>query len=343
MPLVSVIVPCYNVERFLARCMDSLLSQTLQDIEILLVDDGSPDKVPQMCDDYANRYSNVKVVHKQNAGLGFARNSGLEVATGEYVAFVDSDDYVENGMYQSLYNEAIASDADVVFCNFYTEKENGSWQESNEVVEKKNWNGNQVKEFMFDMIACAPKVKQERKYQMSVWHSLYRRNIIEKNNIRFHSEREILSEDLPFQIDFLKSSDKVVFLPQSFYRYCNNLSSLTSINRTFKHDLYERICRLHDLMCSQLGEVEGARTRIDRFYIGYLRSMVCWLLESTEINKKQILHTYSSDKRFVSIYDRYKISHLPIYQGLVAYLLYHQQFTLLNYIIKLVSYLKKRK
>ena len=94
-PKVSIIVPIYNVERFLDRCMDSLLNQTLKDIEIIMVDDGSPDNCPQMCDEYAKNDSRVKVIHKKNAGLGMARNSGLEIATGEYVAFVDSDDYVD--------------------------------------------------------------------------------------------------------------------------------------------------------------------------------------------------------------------------------------------------------
>ena len=86
MAKVSVIVPVYNVEKYLDRCMQSLLNQTLKDIEIIMVDDGSPDNCPKMCDDYAKQDSRVKVIHKKNAGLGLARNSGLEVATGEYVA-----------------------------------------------------------------------------------------------------------------------------------------------------------------------------------------------------------------------------------------------------------------
>lgn len=94
-PKVSIIVPIYNVEKYLDRCMASLLNQTLEDIEIIMVDDGSPDRCPKMCDEYAKKDSRVKVVHKKNGGLGYARNSGLDVATGEYVAFVDSDDYVD--------------------------------------------------------------------------------------------------------------------------------------------------------------------------------------------------------------------------------------------------------
>jgi len=103
MPKVSIIIPCYGVEKYLDRCMDSILKQTLNDIEIILVDDGSPDRVPEMCDNYASRDPRIRVIHKPNAGLGYARNSGLEIATGEFVAFVDSDDYIDIGMYEALY------------------------------------------------------------------------------------------------------------------------------------------------------------------------------------------------------------------------------------------------
>ena len=106
MPKISIIVPIYNVEKYLDRCMQSLLNQTLTDIEIIMVDDGSPDRCPQMCDEYAKKDSRIKVIHKSNAGLGYARNSGLEIATGEYVAFVDSDDYVYTQIYESLYVSA---------------------------------------------------------------------------------------------------------------------------------------------------------------------------------------------------------------------------------------------
>lgn len=95
-PKVSIIVPVYNVEKYLARCMESLLNQTLTEIEIILVDDGSPDNCPQMCDEYARRDSRVKVIHKSNAGLGYARNSGLDVAIGEYIAFVELDRLLNN-------------------------------------------------------------------------------------------------------------------------------------------------------------------------------------------------------------------------------------------------------
>lgn len=127
MPKVSVIVPIYNVEKYLDRCMESLLNQTLKDIEIIMVDDGSPDNCPQMCDEYAKKDRRIKVVHKKNGGLSDARNAGLKVATGEYVAFVDSDDYQSLNTYEELYHQAESGDYDVVYGGAFWNKSNGEF------------------------------------------------------------------------------------------------------------------------------------------------------------------------------------------------------------------------
>ena len=117
-PKISIIVPIYNVEAYLDRCMQSLIMQTLREIEIIMVDDESPDNCPTICDNYAKQDSRIKVIHKKNGGLGFARNSGLEIATGKYIAFLDSDDFVDISMYETLYNTATQYNLDTVFCGF---------------------------------------------------------------------------------------------------------------------------------------------------------------------------------------------------------------------------------
>ena len=118
MPKVSIVVPVYNVEKYLDRCIDSLVNQTLKDIEIILVDDGSPDNCPQMCDAWACRDSRIKVVHKENGGLGSARNAGLAEITGKYVAFVDSDDFVELNTYSVLFDATQGEQCDVVYMGY---------------------------------------------------------------------------------------------------------------------------------------------------------------------------------------------------------------------------------
>lgn len=339
-PKVSIIVPVYNVEKYLDRCMESLLNQTLKDIEIILVDDGSPDNCPQMCDDYAKKDSRVKVVHKQNAGLGYARNSGLDVASGEYVAFVDSDDYVDTSMYETLWNEACSSKMDVVFCGFRIEQRNGIWKDSNEVAERTEWNGEGVKDFILDMIACAPYVKKERKYEMSVWHSIYKTSIIENNRIRFHSEREVVSEDFPFQVEFLLRANKVVYLPLVFYYYCLNGTSLTT---TFKPEKYERFKALYKLLNDQLTDIPESQLRTDRFFIGYVRSFLLHLFNTDFADKKELVRIICNDNIWVDIHNRYKPSYLTAYPSMIYSFIIHKKHFLLSNFCKLVIFIKKHK
>ena len=116
MAKVSIVIPVYNMQKYLDKCMESVLAQTLRDIEIVLVDDGSHDDSPKMCDAYAQKDPRVKVVHKENGGLTSAWKRGSLEATGDYIGYVDSDDYIENDMYERMYERAAATDADIVCC-----------------------------------------------------------------------------------------------------------------------------------------------------------------------------------------------------------------------------------
>ena len=120
MPKLSVIVPVFKVEKYLDRCVNSILSQTFTDLELILVDDGSPDNCPAMCDAWAEKDSRVKVIHKENGGLSSARNAGVAAAQAEYIAFVDSDDWVEQDFLKTLYEAAVVYGADMVQCNYQT-------------------------------------------------------------------------------------------------------------------------------------------------------------------------------------------------------------------------------
>lgn len=322
-PKVSVIVPCYGVEKYLDRCMESLVNQTLRDIEIILVDDVSPDRVPEMCDEWAAKSLRgekvngltippIKVIHKEkNGGLGFARNTGLEVATGEYVAFVDSDDYIDTTAYEKYYLAAKEHDADAVFSCIRMEKTPGNWMETHEVRELTTFDGKEkVQGFMLNMIANAPHVGEERFCHMSVWHAIYKRSIIQDNNITFHSEREIVSEDIPFQVDFLKCACKVVYLPDAFYYYCLNGGSLTG---TFKPEKFERHIKLHALLSEQTSDVIGAQARVDRFLIGYNRSHILQCVGYGYPHKLQHLRDIVNNGIWSSLRERFNPSWLSSY------------------------------
>lgn len=125
-PLISVIVPIYKVEAYLDRCVQSIVDQTYQNLEIILVDDGSPDNCPAMCDDWAEKDSRIKVVHKKNGGLSDARNAGMAVVAGELMGFIDSDDWISPDMYQLLYDNITANDSDISVCGVEMVFEDGS-------------------------------------------------------------------------------------------------------------------------------------------------------------------------------------------------------------------------
>lgn len=227
-PKVSIIVPVYNVEKYLDRCMQSLLGQTLKELEIILVDDGSPDNSPALCDNYESASDNlhwpiIKVIHKINEGLGFARNSGLEIATGEYIAFLDSDDFVDVNMYEQLYLKAKAKDIDVVYCNCNIYKDKKHIYPRKDVEEEVIFRGREaVDDFLLDMIAPLPEYHHDVRYMMSVGHAIYRHSIFMEHRVQFVSEREFVSEDIIFDIDFLSHVRSVCYLPDCLHYYVVN-------------------------------------------------------------------------------------------------------------------------
>lgn len=337
-PKVSVIIPCYGVEKYLDRCMRSVLNQTLEDIEIILVDDGSPDKVPEICDSYAIKDRRVKVIHKENAGLGYARNSGLEFATGEYVAFVDSDDYIDTDIYRKLYEKATELDCDTVFCGFNIEERKGSWSKSREVEKETVWRGDSVKDYMLDMVACTPSESLERRYYMSVWHSIYRRSIIELAGVRFLSERDVASEDIPFQIDFLMKSKTIAYLPDYLYYYCANDTSLTA---TYKPEKYDRFKTLYYILKEKLSDIPGAIDRCHRFFIGYTRTQLHHLMKSGSRSKLKEINRIVDDpiwENLAKVYPATKYNRFDI--RMMYFLILKRQAVLLYFNSKAVNLIR---
>lgn len=316
MPKLSIIIPIYNVEKHLDKCVQSAINQTLQDIEIILVDDESPDNCPQMCDENAKQDSRIKVVHKKNGGLGFARNSGLEVATGEYVTFLDSDDFVDLYTYEHLYTIAKTENLDAVYYKyerFINEDEVNETEACNEITKYEN---EKVKELMLDIIASEPSAKVDHKIACSSCTAMYRSNIIKENNVRFHSERELISEDLIFNLDYLKHAQKVAFNKGVHYHYRVNNTSLTSKVRP---DRVEKIKILYDFIKDNITvwgfDYKIAEERNKRLFIGGCRNAISNYLSSGE-DKRKWLQKQLSIPIWQEIYQEYDWQKLPIYPRL---------------------------
>lgn len=309
-PKVSVIVPIYNVEKYLDECMESLLNQTLKDIEIIMVDDESPDRCPQMCDEYARKDSRVKVIHKKNGGLGFARNSGLDVATGEYVAFIDSDDFIDLEMMSHLYDVAKEYNADEVRCGikFYVD---GKFTERHDVNQLTVFKGrDSVQDFMLDVVAPLPECKRDVKYMMSSCCCIHSRKVIEENRIRFLSERECLSEDLIWDIDLFSKMNCILYVPECHYAYRMNPASLT---HQYSKEKYERNYKFFEILEQKLETVVPVakyELHLLRSQMLYFRNSISGFVNNHE-NVKANVSFVLNDKFWNRFFDKYPIDRLP--------------------------------
>lgn len=210
---ISVIVPIYNTEKYLKRCVDSILKQTHQNIEIILVDDGSTDACPLICDEYAQADDRVKVIHKSNGGLSSARNAGIDLASGEYIGFVDSDDYVSANMYELLLSRLLADGTQVSNCMYVR------FDDSNEYEPRCMRNVDTVissEDFVSELMM--------HKGDVSVCTKLFVRELFD--SVRFECDR--LNEDLLFIMDVLSQVSSISFVGKVGYNYYIRESSMSS-------------------------------------------------------------------------------------------------------------------
>ena len=271
-PLISIIVPVYNVEKYVEKCINSILDQSYKNIEIILVDDGSEDSSGAICDEYKEKHYNIKVVHKENAGLGFARNSGLEVVEGKFVTFVDSDDWVSRDLIKHMYESMVENHVDFCKSGFQHVKHSG------EVVsltqyENKIYEGDKAaKELLPRMVGSSPDAHDS--LEMCVCAVLYNTEIIKEHKLQFPSERVLISEDLVFNIDYLQYANGACSIDTVDYNYRMNDVSLS---QRYRPDRLEASAFFYNVMRKKLeGLGYGSDTilRLDRMFFIYTRMSI---------------------------------------------------------------------
>ena len=228
MPKVSIVIPVYNMEKYLARCMDSIFAQTLTDWEAILVDDGGSDASVSMCDDYAKMDERVKVLHKPNGGLTSAWKAGSLMAQGEYIGYVDSDDYIAADMYERLYQEAVKEDADFACCGLkhvYEQKDHEEWDEQMEFSRTVFTPGELVEE-MFPVLINDGRFFG-RHLQPNRVTKLVKRELVQKN-LPLCDDKVSIGEDYQFSLCMFLDAKKVVVVKDFFpYIYYMNNASMT--------------------------------------------------------------------------------------------------------------------
>lgn len=230
--LISVIVPVYNVEQYLRQCLDSIINQTYRNLEIILVDDGSTDNSGAICDEYEQIDERVKVIHKENGGVSSARNAGLDACTsgGDYIAFVDSDDWIEYNMLEELYKEMIRINGDIIVCGYYIDQQDNTYINSNT---KKTFVGNDniLKNCFYN-----------KNFPNALGCKLYNKKIF--NKIRFPEGK--LYEDMLIILDVLEKASVVHIMPRVFYHYRQQSNSIMN-SKTYSKS-FEKILACENIL-----------------------------------------------------------------------------------------------
>lgn len=274
-PKISVIVPIYNTEQYLPECIDSILSQTFSDFELILVNDGSPDNSAQICEYYQKKDSRIKIVKKQNGGLSSARNAGLEIAAGEYLVFVDSDDYIETDYLETAYTTVISTGVDLYIGGYYEVHEADGQKVSRSIKEARLYSTRDL----FEKYGI---------HYPSHWLSmacmkLFKTVIIQTEKIRF-DEWFNYKEDAPFVYTYLRYADSVFFDSHPVYNY--RLRTCGTLNAKIHQNIYEINSKVYRLKWEVMREKCCPAKVYNNVYFGSMRQSIGYFYLSDHPDRK---------------------------------------------------------
>lgn len=314
---ISVIVPVYNVEKYLRSCINSLLNQSFREIEIILVNDGSTDNSGEICKEYEKNHSNITLINKDNGGLGSARNAGIKRSKANYIGFVDSDDIVSKYMFEKLFDLLNKNNADCAFCESvrfwdYIEE----IQTSEENIQQSIYHEDEILvPYLIDRIGLDPGEKKDCSYGASVCVGLFNKKIIIENDIEFVSERELISEDMIFDIDYIRNCRKIVHTNEILYYYRFNPESLTTNydSNRFEKNIYlskEMMRRLENNINN-----EKLKLRLSRYFLTFTRvSLIEEVRHMKSVgatNTKNNIKRIMDNEDLILVLDQYPLKKLP--------------------------------
>ena len=309
MPKISVIVPVYKAEQYLSQCVGSILGQTFSDLELLLIDDGSPDNCPQMCDEFAKADPRIRVVHKKNGGVSSARNAGLDAAIGEYVTFVDSDDWVEKNMYEDMMTQAEEFDCDVVMCDCVKEYSGQNILYSHD-IRSGFYSREKLEQEYFQHLLMMENV--EYPATISNWLLLFRRELAE--NLRYLTGVRY-SEDLLFGAQLMYAAKSFYYMKGlPYYHYVMNPDSAT---HKFVPDKWNDYLRLHRGIRESFGATKkfDFTHQIDLCLLFFLYNSVGDILGTKQLSRNEKIkkiHDILKGETVREMFARLEISSLPI-------------------------------
>ena len=269
-PLISLVIPVYNVEKYLDKCMESVLAQTYDNFEVILVDDGSTDNSGKMCDEYAKRDSRVIVYHQQNSGVSVARNVGIENAKGEFISFIDSDDWIDKNYLQKLVSAQIKYNADLTICEYTNIYDDGKLRDR-----RRSFGSNvYYNDKSIIVREVIPKVFSFQSMDNPICR-LYSKSIIRKYNLVFLPQ-VCIHEDCFFNFEYLNHIDSLTYINDSLYDRIIRNDSATRIYRENIYDESEVIFNCYDALLAKYGQGSNEEKQfVTRLYFEILRKYVC--------------------------------------------------------------------
>lgn len=296
-PKVSIIVPVYNVEKYLHRCMDSLINQTFKDIEIIAVNDGSTDNSLNILNEYCVKDDRVRVINKNNGGLSSARNIGIDEAIGKYILFVDSDDWIDLNMINQLYTTSTVNNCDVTMCSYSREYSNKSREKIFSFDEVTIFNEVECKNLhrrIIGPIGSELANPEHNDSLVTAWGKLYKSNIIKNNNIKFVDTSVIGTEDCLFNVYVFSYVKSAVFINKPFYKYWKeNNNSLTSIHKSKLKDKWLK-------MYSYIRNFLDAGNYDESFY-NALENRICMSTLGLGLNECNKANKVSEIKKIINL------------------------------------------
>ncbi len=350
MPKVSVIVPIYNVEKYLVQCLDSLINQTLKDIEIILIDDGSPDNSGKICDEYAKKDKRINVIHKKNEGVSAARNDGIKAAKGKFLMFVDSDDWCDEKMCETAYNKIMEKNVEMAFFTNYDNYEkredypkrapDSFYYDKYEDIEKVQ---------LTILAATHIKLIQEGRYYAGFtgpWSKIFSKELIMKNNIQFNLKVKGIFDDGLFVLECLQKTKNIYFenIPLYHYRIIN-----TSIVRSYN----PKRPKLYENCLKEIKNFINKYEKSEKFLNAYYSRAVMLLGNSIELcyfnklnkdsykSKKNEVRKALNNKIYKDAINNVKIEFLTKKQKLYLKFYKTNNIFLLYISVKLIRLLKK--
>lgn len=315
---ISVIVPVYNVENYLSKCIESIINQSLKDIEIICINDGSKDSSKEILEKYQSEDERIIILNKSNAGYGAACNYGLKLAKGEYIAIVEPDDFIDSNMYNDLYNLAKSQNADIVKSSYYEYRDENQQKD----IKKINWtNDYEMPNYPFKIEECP----QFLYFHPSIWSCIYKNSFLKTNNINFVEPKGAGWADNPFQVKTLCSAKKILYTDKAYYYYRitnpNSSSTVVNINNPF-----DRSNEIHEYLEKNNIKNENLLAHLYKREFSYIDIVLsCITPDMINFAYKKILNLLNrmdkniiNNNQFINSYEKQTFENCRSLDGLIS-------------------------